>query len=221
MVSQLGFGWVRLGSCSQTMLLGVRSRPQHTPTYPHENSSKSKCIDMRRDGSPSLTAAPFPFNPTVMVMMSVDEGDTVESFEQKFEEEGVWIPDTDDNVKPKIRMSFDTVEDGEKFYTSYARVASFGVRKSTTKYRKGTEELIKREMDSKYENLCLSILARTTADGSLVNTQNQRPLHDWIRIVPEYGMDKIFKNIEAEWCKQIFHALSIEDFFTTQAYKKH
>ncbi|KAK1263002.1 Protein FAR-RED IMPAIRED RESPONSE 1 [Acorus gramineus] len=43
-------------------------------------------------------------------------------------------------------MCFDTVEDGEKFYTSYARVAGFGVRKSTTKYRKGTEELIKRDM---------------------------------------------------------------------------
>ncbi|KAK1258890.1 60S ribosomal protein L18a [Acorus gramineus] len=78
--------------------------------------------------------------------MSINVGEEVESFEQIFEEQGVWIPDTDDNVKPVIGMCFDTVEDGEKFYTSYARVAGFGVRKSTTKYRKGTEELIKRDM---------------------------------------------------------------------------
>ncbi|KAK1264308.1 Protein FAR1-RELATED SEQUENCE 5 [Acorus gramineus] len=50
-------------------------------------------------------------------------------------------------------MCLDTIEDGEKFYTSYARITGFGVKKSTTKYRKGTEELIKRDMVCAKEGL--------------------------------------------------------------------
>ncbi|KAK1258119.1 Protein FAR1-RELATED SEQUENCE 5 [Acorus gramineus] len=78
--------------------------------------------------------------------MSIDEGEPVQVFEQLFEEEGVWIPDTDEGIKPVIGMCFDTLEEGEKFYSNYARVVGFGVQKSTTRYHWSTKELYKRDI---------------------------------------------------------------------------
>ena len=41
--------------------------------------------------------------------------------------------DVDDNQKPVVGMAFDTIEEGRKFYSDYAKIAGFSVRNHTTK----------------------------------------------------------------------------------------
>ncbi|KAK1279180.1 hypothetical protein QJS04_geneDACA017534 [Acorus gramineus] len=44
-------------------------------------------------------------------------------------------------------MSFDSIEDAEKFYMNYAKIAGFSVRKASTKYQNvdGSKELYMRD----------------------------------------------------------------------------
>ncbi|KAK1279661.1 hypothetical protein QJS04_geneDACA023469 [Acorus gramineus] len=74
--------------------------------------------------------------------------DSVENVEELYGEDGgIWIPDIDDQIKPAIGMSFDSLEKGEKFYMNYAKMAGFSVRKSSTKYCnvEGSKELYLRD----------------------------------------------------------------------------
>ncbi|KAK1258327.1 hypothetical protein QJS04_geneDACA009304 [Acorus gramineus] len=83
-------------------------------------------------------------------MSSAHDGvdETVECVEALHEDgSGDWIPDFDDEYKPEIGMSFDSIEEAEKFYMSYAKIAGFSVRKASTKYHNvdGSKELYMRD----------------------------------------------------------------------------
>ncbi|XP_021743201.1 protein FAR1-RELATED SEQUENCE 5-like [Chenopodium quinoa] len=44
-----------------------------------------------------------------------------------------WVPMCEDELKPKIGMEFESLEEGEKFYKNYAHHVEFSVRKSSNK----------------------------------------------------------------------------------------
>ncbi|KAK1323549.1 hypothetical protein QJS10_CPA02g01015 [Acorus calamus] len=70
----------------------------------------------------------------------VDE--TIDSNESR-----IWIPDVDDECKPILGMSLDSIEEAEKFYKNYAKIVGFCVRKSSTKYHDidGSKDLYMRD----------------------------------------------------------------------------
>ncbi|KAK1282717.1 hypothetical protein QJS10_CPB22g00111 [Acorus calamus] len=72
--------------------------------------------------------------------------DSVEDIEQIFEENGVWIPYVDENIKLVVGMCFDTLDEAESFYIRCARFGGFGVLKSSTRYRKGSKDIYRREL---------------------------------------------------------------------------
>lgn len=44
-----------------------------------------------------------------------------------------WVPTCEEDLKPKIGMEFESLDEGENFYKNYAHHVGFSVRKSSTK----------------------------------------------------------------------------------------
>ncbi|XP_020242964.1 protein FAR1-RELATED SEQUENCE 5-like [Asparagus officinalis] len=59
------------------------------------------------------------------------------------------MPIVDEHLKPKIGMTFDNLEEAEKFYKNYGKVGGFDIRNSTTNYGKDRELIGKSYVCSK------------------------------------------------------------------------
>ncbi|XP_020253758.1 protein FAR1-RELATED SEQUENCE 5-like [Asparagus officinalis] len=71
-------------------------------------------------------------------------------FDEKISQlDNLVVPIVDEHLKPKIGMTFDNLEEAEKFYKNYGKVGGFDIRNSTTNYGKDRELISKSYVCSK------------------------------------------------------------------------